>query len=263
MWPCHRVISVGNQGTCMAKSSRRSGHRANQLLAALEPEDFAVLEPHLETVRLVKGTVVYETGDRMPFVYFPQDAVVSLVTVLADGKTVEMAVLGREALFGLTSALATYRSLGRYVVQVTGTASSLDTAALRRVFEVRPAVRELCLQFVEALLAQALQSMACNTVHSVEARCCRWILTLHDRAGRDALPLTHDHLSTMLGVQRSTVSLVTGSLQEAGLIHQGRGVITVANRPGLEQAVCGCYGIMRQRFEQILPRPERQGGSAA
>jgi CRP-like cAMP-binding protein len=112
----------------MAKSSRRSGHRANQLLAALEPEDFAVLEPHLETVRLVKGTVVYETGDRMPFVYFPQDAVVSLITVLADGKTVEMAVLGREALFGLTSALATYRSLGRYVVQVTGTASSLDTA---------------------------------------------------------------------------------------------------------------------------------------
>jgi CRP-like cAMP-binding protein len=245
MWPCHRVISVGNQGTCMAKSSRRSGHRANQLLAALEPEDFAVLEPHLETVRLVKGTVVYETGDRMPFVYFPQDAVVSLVTVLADGKTVEMAVLGREALFGLTSALATYRSLGRYVVQV------------------RPAVRELCLQFVEALLAQALQSMACNTVHSVEARCCRWILTLHDRTGRDALPLTHEHLSAMLGVQRSTVSLVTGSLQEAGLIHQGRGVITVADRLGLEQAVCGCYGIMRQRFEQILPRPERQGGSAA
>jgi CRP-like cAMP-binding protein len=111
------------------------------------------------------------------------------------------------------------------------------------------------LQFIEALLAQALQAMACNTVHSVEARCCRWILPLHDRTGRNALPLTHEHLSAMLGVQRSTVSLVIGSLQSAGLIHQGRGVITVADRPGLERAVCGCYGIMRQRFEQILQHP--------
>jgi CRP-like cAMP-binding protein len=109
----------------MAKLLRRSSHQANQLLAALEPEDFAALEPHLETVKLAKGTVVYETGDRMPHVYFPQDAVVSLITVLADGKSVEMAVFGREALFGLTSALATCRSLGRYVVQVTGTASTL------------------------------------------------------------------------------------------------------------------------------------------
>ncbi|MGF9764729.1 Crp/Fnr family transcriptional regulator [Microvirga sp. 0TCS3.31] len=240
----------------MAEPSRKSDHCANQLLAALEAEDLAALEPHLEMVRLSKGTVVYETGDWMSYAYFPHDAVVSLLTILADGKTVEMAVFGREALFGLTSALATCRSLGRYVVQVSGTASRLDTEALRRLFETRPAVRELFLHFVEALLAQALQSMACNTVHSVEARCCRWILTLHDRTGRDALPLTHEHLSAMLGVQRSTVSLVTGSLQGAGLIRQGRGVITVTDRPGLEQAVCGCYGIMRQRFEQILLRPQ-------
>jgi CRP-like cAMP-binding protein len=238
----------------MAKPPSRSEHRTNQLLAKLEPEDFAALEPHLETVKLVKGTVVYETGERMPHVYFPQDAVVSLITVLADGKSVEMAVFGRETLFGLTTALATCQSLGRYVVQVTGTASRLDTEVLRRVFDTRPAVRELCLQFIEALLAQALQAMACNTVHSVEARCCRWILTLHDRTGREALPLTHEHLSAMLGVQRSTVSLVTSALQNAGLIEQGRGVITVMDRPGLEQADCGCYGIMRQRFEQILRR---------
>lgn len=239
----------------MAKPASRLDHRANQLLAALAPEDFAALGPHLETVRLVKGMIVYETGDPMPHVYFPQDAVVSLLTILADGKTVEMAVFGREALFGLASALATRRSLGRYVVQVSGTASRLDTPVLRQVFETRPAVRELCLRFIEALLAQALQSMACNTVHSVEARCCRWLLTLHDRLGRDTLPLTHDHLSQMLGVQRSTVSLVTGALQTSGLIEQGRGVITITDRPGLEQAVCGCYGIMRQRSEQILRFP--------
>jgi CRP-like cAMP-binding protein len=147
----------------MAKSASRSEHRANQLLAALAPEDFAALEPHLETGRLSKGRIVYETGDRMPHVYVPHDAVVSLITVLADGKVVEMAVFGREALFGLTTALTTRRSLGRYVVQVSGAASCLDTEVLRRVFEVRPAVRELCLQFIEALLAHALQAMACNT----------------------------------------------------------------------------------------------------
>ena len=183
----------------MAKSASRSEHRANQLLATLAPADFVALEPHLETVKLSKSTTVYETGDDMPYAYFPHDAVVSLITVLTDGKTVEVAVFGREALLGLTSALATCRSLGRYVVQVSGTASRVDTEALRRVLKDRPAVRELCLRFIEALMAQALQSMACNTVHSVEARCCRWLLTLHDRVGRDTLPLTHDQLSRMLG----------------------------------------------------------------
>ena len=243
----------------MATSPSRSDHRANHLLAGLEPDDFAALEPHLDSVTLPKGTVVYETGDPMAYAYFPQNTVVALVTVLPDGKTVGMAVFGREAMFGLGSALVTGRSLGRYIVHVAGAASRLDTKILRRVFEARPAVRELILRFVEALFAQALQSMACNTVHSAEVRCCRQILTLHDRTGQDVLPLTHEHLSAMLGVQRSTVSLVTGSLQGAGLIHQGRGVITVTDRPGLEQAVCGCYGIMRQRFEQVLLQTPAQG----
>ena len=111
----------------MAKSASRSEHRANQLLATLAPADFVALEPHLETVKLSKSTTVYETGDDMPYAYFPHDAVVSLITVLTDGKTVEVAVFGREALLGLTSALATCRSLGRYVVQVSGTASRVDT----------------------------------------------------------------------------------------------------------------------------------------
>ena len=110
------------------------------------------------------------------------------------------------------------------------------------MFEARPAVRELCLQFIEALLAHALQAMACNTVHRVEARCCRWILTLHDRTGRNALPLTHEHLSAMLGVQRSAISLVIGSLQSAGLIHQGRGVLHHAHlaRGLLDRRFLGC-----------------------
>jgi CRP-like cAMP-binding protein len=203
-------------------------------------------------VELPKGMIVYETGDRMPYAYFPHDTVVALITVLADGKTVGMAVFGREAMFGIAPALTTHQSLGRYIVQTTGSASRIGTEVLQNAFETRPAVRALFLRFVEALLAQALQSMACNTVHRVEARCCRWILTMHDRIGRDTLPLTHEHLAQMLGVQRSTVSLVVGALQNAGLIHQGRGVITVTNRPGLEGTVCGCYQLARRRFEQLM-----------
>jgi CRP-like cAMP-binding protein len=237
----------------MTRPRHRLDHHANHLLAALSLEDFRGLEPHLETVELAKGSVVYETGDPMPYAYFPQTAVVSLVTVLADGKTVEMAVFGREAMFGLTAALVTHRSLGRYMVQTTGTASRISTKALHGGFETRPAVREVILRFVEALLAQSLQSMACNTVHSVVARCCRWILTMQDRMATDTLPLTHEHLSAMLGVQRSTVSLVVRDLQTSGLIRQGRAMITVTDRPGLEAAVCECYDLTRHRFEQRLP----------
>src|SRR5215212_811599 len=239
----------------MAKPRHRQDHRTNHLLAALSPEDFKHLEPHLETVELTKRSVVYETGDEMAYAYFPQTAVVALVTVLADSKTVEMAVFGREAMFGLAAALATHRSLGRYMVQSTGLASRIPTEALRSAFETRPAVREVILRFVEALLAQTLQSMACNTVHSVVARCCRWILTMQDRIGADTLPLTHEHLSAMLGVQRSTVSLVVRDLQTSGLIRQRRAMITVTDRPGLEATVCECYELTRHRFEQRSPRP--------
>ncbi|PVE20180.1 Crp/Fnr family transcriptional regulator, partial [Microvirga sp. KLBC 81] len=216
-------------------------------------DDFAFLEPHLEMVSLPKGTVVYETGDLMPYAYFPHDSIVALITVLADGKTVEMAVFGREAVFGLASALVTRQALGRYVVHVTGRASRIDMNILHQAFDTRPVLREMCLRFVEALLAQAFYSMACNTVHSVEARCCRWILSMQDRVGRSTLPLTHEHLAEMLGVQRSTVSIVVRALQTAGLIRQGRGLITVTDRQGLENTVCECYAITRNRFERLLP----------
>lgn len=237
----------------MSQPSNRSGHRKNRLLAALEPEDFAYLEPHLETVTLLKGTVLHETGDAMPYAYFPHDSVVALITVLADGKAVEMALFGREAMFGISSALVTRQSLGRYNVYFTGGASRIGSDVLHHAFDMRPGIRQLFLRFLEALLAQTFQSMACNTVHSVEARCCRWILTMQDQVEGDRLPLTHEHLAGLLGVQRSTVSLVVRALQTGGLIRQGRGVIMVNDRPGLERTVCGCYAISRQRFEQIVP----------
>ncbi|WP_230533287.1 Crp/Fnr family transcriptional regulator [Microvirga roseola] len=237
----------------MRHGSKAADHRANRLLAALDAQDLQWLEPHLEIVELTRGKVVYETGEVVRYAYFPHDTIVSLVTVLRNGGTVEVAAFGREGAFGFISALVTRQSFGRYIAQFAGTASRLPVERLYEATSRRPRVRDLLLRFTEALLTQSLQTIACNAVHSVEARCCRWILSTRDRMERDKLPLTHELLAEMLGVQRSTVSSVVRSLQLAGLIQQGRGVITVVNRSGLEEAACECYSVMRGSFEKLLP----------
>jgi CRP-like cAMP-binding protein len=230
-----------------------ANHRSNRLLAALEQEDFSLLEPHLESVTLSLGQVLYEPGDTIRHIYFPHDAVVSLVNVMEDGSSVEVAVFGREGVMGLLSALATREAFGRYVVQMPGTASRASYERLNEVRNARPRFRQLIAFYGEALLAQTFQTVSCNAVHVVEARCCRWILSMHDRTDQDTLPLTHEFLAAMLGVQRSTVSVVTRTLQTAGLIRQSRGGITVTNRVGLEDAACECYGKIRRHYQRLLP----------
>lgn len=236
----------------MSLFSPEAQHRTNSLLSALNKEDFAHLEPHLELTELRNGMVVYETDDTMPFFYFPHNAVVSLTNVLPDGKTVDVAVLGKEAMFGLASAFVSRRSIGRFVVQTAGTVSRINTDVLHRAFEERQPLREIFLSYEGTVLTEALQTMACHAVHSVEARCCRWILTILDRTGHATLPLTHESLSRMLGVQRSTISLVTSALQSAKMIRQSRGAITVLDRSGLEHFVCDCYKLKRQRSKQTF-----------
>jgi CRP-like cAMP-binding protein len=230
-----------------------TGHQANRLLASLDQADLARLAPFLEPVELPQGKVLYETGETIHHAYFPHDCIVSLVTVLEDGDTVETAMFGREGVLGFSSALVTRQSFGRYVVQLPGMASRIPVARLGEAFDTSPAVRGLLLRFTEALLAQTFQTVACNAVHTVEARCCRWILSTRDRVSGDALPLTHEFLAEMLGVQRSTVSLVTKAFHSAGLISQGRGVIMITDRPGLEEVACECYGTIRRSFERLLP----------
>lgn len=228
-------------------------HRTNRLLYFLEPEDFDWLEPHLEIVALAKGEIVSEVNEPIRHTYFPHDTIVSLVTVLEDGGSVEVAVFGRESVFGFVSALISRRSFGRYVALFPGTASRIATDRLQEAIAARPKIRNLFQRFTEAILAQTLQAVACNAVHSVEARCCRWILSTRDRMDQDTLPLTHELLAEMLGVQRSTVSSVTRSLQNARLISQGRGVITITDRSGLEEMACECYGVICDSFDRLLP----------
>jgi CRP-like cAMP-binding protein len=197
--------------------------------------------------------VLYEAGDPLHHATFPHDTVVSLVAVLKDGRSAEMAVYGREGALGLVSSMMARQSFGRYIVQACGTASRIELEHLHEVISARPKVRQLVLNFAEAMMARVLQNVACNAVHSVEERCCRWILSLHDRLDQDTVPLTHEFLADMLGVQRSTVSSITRALQAAGLIRQGRGLITVIDRTGLEGASCECYGTVRRSFQRLLP----------
>jgi CRP-like cAMP-binding protein len=226
-------------------------HRTNWLVASLEAEDFAVLEPHLELVELSRGQVLYEPGDPLRYAYFPHYAVVSLVNMMEDGGTVEVALFGRGGVLG--RPLVTREAFGRYIVQITGTASRIAADRLDEVRTARPNLRRLLQRYGEVLLAQTFQILSCNAVHPVEARCCRWILMAQDRADQEVLPLTHEFLAEMLGVQRSTVSVVTRTLQTAGLIRQSRGGITVIDRAGLEETTCECYGKIRRLYQRLLP----------
>jgi CRP-like cAMP-binding protein len=226
-------------------------HRTNWLLASLEAEDFAVLEPHLELVELSRGQVLYEPGDPLRYAYFPHYAVVSLVNMMEDGGTVEVALFGRGGVLG--RPLVTREAFGRYIVQIAGTASRIAADRLDEVRTARPNLRRLLQRYGEVLLAQTFQILSCNAVHPVEARCCRWILMAQDRADQEVLPLTHEFLAEMLGVQRSTVSVVTRTLQTAGLIQQSRGGITVIDRAGLEETACECYAKIRRIYQRLLP----------
>jgi CRP-like cAMP-binding protein len=214
-------------GTIAMPKVLDADHRTNWLLASLEPEDFAALEPYLDRVVLERGQVLYEPGDPIRYAYFPHSAVVSLVNVMEDGTTIEVAIFGRGSVLGLLSALMTREAFGRYVVHVSGTASRMAVDHLDEVRNARPKLRRLIANYGEVLLSQTFHVLSCNAVHAVEARCCRWILVVHDFVGHDTLPLTHKFLAEMLGVQRSSVSVVTRTLQTAGLIRQSRGEITV------------------------------------
>jgi CRP-like cAMP-binding protein len=249
----NKLVEHPSASSANASAAALDAHRGNSLLAALKPEELNFLGPHLQLVNLRLAEVLHEPGDFVEYAYFPHDSMISLVALLEDGLSAEVAVFGREGVMGFVSSLVTNLSFGRYIVQARGSASRIAVARLKQAVDARPDIRHLFLRYTEALLAQTFQTVACNAVHTVEARCCRWILTTRDRVGRDDIPLTHEFLAELLGVQRPTVSVVTRALQTAGLIKQGRSVISIVDPAGLEQTACGCYGTIRRSFERLLP----------
>lgn len=225
----------------------------NRLLTALPSDDRALLAPHLSVVELEKARELYDPGDLIDQVYFPSDCVISLMTLMESGAAIESAMIGREGALGLMAAVAPRQSLSRAIVQAPGSALRISAVALHDVWTRSAALRDLVDRHNEALFGHAIQSVACNALHAVEARFCRWLLGCHDRMDGNTVNLTQEFLADMLGVQRTTVTAVAGSLQSKGLIRYRRGVVDILDRAGLEAMACECYGAVRKGYDRLLP----------
>ena len=213
----------------------------NKLLASLPRDHFDRLLPHLATVHLQQGAVLTEAGDEVDQIYFPHHGMLSLLSVLRDGKAIETATVGREGVVGAMAGLGLYKSLVRVVVQMPIACSRIAAAHFRSAAAASDSIRNLCIRYNEVLLSQARVTAACNALHSIEARFCRWLLQCADRAASDTVPLTQEFLAEMLGVRRTSVTEVASKVQAAGAITYSRGVIKILDRPALLRMSCECY----------------------
>ncbi|UZE47373.1 Crp/Fnr family transcriptional regulator [Rhodopseudomonas sp. P2A-2r] len=227
----------------------------NQLLGALEPDSRKRIDPHLEPVEFKLGEMVCDAGGYLKHAYFPQGSVLSLLTVLENGSAIETANIGREGAFGLFAAMYSRVSFNRCIVQLDGHTVRCPIQLLQYEFKNSEHVRDLFVSYSETLLSQIQQTVACNAMHTTEERMCRWLLMMHDRAGNEALPYTHEFLSHILGANRKSVTLAAQSMQNAGLISYRRGRMQVLDRAALEEASCECYAIVKERFDAFLNPP--------
>jgi CRP-like cAMP-binding protein len=227
----------------------------NRLLAALPHEALLSLRPHLKPASLPRGRVLSEADEPLRRVYFVEAGAVSLVAVFEDGTTAEMATVGREGMVGIATLLGGDTALGRYVVSVPGLALAIDASRFQSELGVSPELRATCEAYAQAFVAHLLQNVACNAAHTVEQRCARWLLMCADQTVDDAFELTQEYLAEMLGVRRSTVTVVARTLQQSGLISYRRGAITVLDHQGLESAACECHRTVRDGYERLRARP--------
>jgi len=227
--------------------------KQNHLLASLPAADYERLLPELELVPMPLGWSVYESGGHQGYVYFPTNSIVSLLYVMENGASAEMAITGNEGLVGIALFMGGETTPSRAVVQSAGHAYRLKAAVLRREFEHGGALQNLLLRFTQALITQMAQTAVCNRHHSVEQQLCRWLLLSMDRLPGNELRMTQELIANMLGVRREGVTEAAGKLQEAGLIHYSRGHITVLNRPKLETQVCECYAVVKREVDRLLP----------
>lgn len=239
----------------MAKPQTDEIVHKNQLLGAFEPDSLSRIMPHMQPVTLKLGTVVCEAGGLLEHVYFPQGCVLSLLTVLENGSAMECANIGREGAFGVFAAMYSRVSFNQCVVQLEGSMLRCPIAHLHSEFQKSEHLRDLLVSFSETLLSQVMQTVACNSLHTVEERMSRWLLMMHDRAEGEYLTYTHAFLSHMLGANRTSITLAAQSLQSAGLISYRRGLMQVKDRTGLENASCECYAVVKTRFDAFLTPP--------
>lgn len=223
----------------------------NQLLASLLKLDHERLLPRLRQVDLVQGDVIYSAGDNIGTVYFPETAVVALLSALEDGSTTEVGLIGREGMVGLSIFLGGAIAPERAVVQINGSAMKMAAADLVQELRRGSTLQEQLLRYTRSFLALVTQSVICSQRHQLEARFARWLLMMRDYSDSNTLQLTHEMVAGMIGTRRAGVSMATRALRERGLIESGRGMIEIVNGPGLEEAACECYSIIREEFAQL------------
>lgn len=227
---------------------------ANRLLAAIAPEDFARIEKRLEFVPLERGQVLFDPGEDVAVTHFPAyRTMVSMLIVTSDGHEIEAATVGREGAVGGIVSDGNKPAFGRALVQIAGSAFAIPTAVLEEAKRASPSFGELFARYADTLIAQMMQSVACNALHSVEARCCRWLLHAHDRSGKQIIQLTQESLAEMLGVQRTTVTAAIQSLEARGALRRERGRVEIVDRDALERQACECYRAVEDHFSAMLP----------
>ncbi|MDT5263166.1 MAG: hypothetical protein QOC61_2170 [Acidobacteriota bacterium] len=224
----------------------------NRLLAMLPREEYERILPHLESVSFSLGEVVYESGGQMTHVYFPTDAIVSLLYLMENGASAEMGVAGCEGLVGLALFMGGDTMPNRAVVQSAGEAVRMKAKVLQDEFKRGGEFQRLLLRYTQALITQMSQTAVCNRLHTVEQQLCRWLLLSRDRLDTDELVMTQELIANMLGVRREGVTAAAGRLQEQGLISYVRGRIRILDRPGLETTVCECYQVVKDEYARLL-----------
>lgn len=226
----------------------------NGLLGALDPLALEVLEKDFETVQLEFKSSLHEPGDAIPYVYFPSDGVLSLLTVLSNGMAVELGHVGSEGMVDISVFLGIEASESRIIVQVPGTAKRMAAKRFRRHLEAMPGLRRVMGAYVLEFFTMVAQTTACNRQHTIQQRFARWVLMTQDRTARAEFPITQEFLAEMLGVTRPKVTGAASSLKGLGLISYRRGLMTVDDRAGLENVACECYSVVWERFEEFEGR---------
>jgi CRP-like cAMP-binding protein len=224
---------------------------SNTILLSISDGDYSSIRPHLEYVNLPNHLILHEAGGKLEFAYFPNRGLISLVVVMKDGKTAEAGIVGNEGFTGTLAAVGLNRSPLQAVVQITGDGFRVEVGALQNILESAPHLQMLLSRYAAIRGMQVAQTAACNRLHDIEQRLARWLLMTQDRMDSGSLRITHDFLATMLGTDRSTVSLAASVLQRKELIEYTRGAVKIVNRKKLEDSACECYGVIRQYDNEL------------
>jgi CRP-like cAMP-binding protein len=225
----------------------------NRLLALLPQQELARLMPRMTRVALTRKQVLHKAGEPVQQIYFPNDGVCSMTTVMSDGRMVEVATIGNEGVVGISAIFGRETANSESLVQVPGTdAWALSTADFRFELEQSSGLALIINRYLQAFLVMVLQSTACNSLHAAEERCARWLLMTRDRVGHDEFPMTQELLAVMLGVRRPTVTLILQKLGQRGLVRYSRGRLAISNGPELERVSCECYSTVQAEFHRLL-----------